>query len=71
MAEQQSQQHRLPQVPAVAAHSHRRRHHGSLSRRFRRRVLSKHLLDVGLPIRYVLGYGCAYWLHHICLRRHG
>nr|GMD61383.1 tetraspanin-3-like [Ipomoea batatas] len=42
MAEQQSQQHRLHEVPSMAAHNHRGGNHGGFSRRFCWGLLQKH-----------------------------
>ena len=71
MAEQQSQQHRLHEVLAVAVDHHRSRHHGHLSRRFRRSLLPEHLPHVVLPLGHVLHHRCSDRLRDLRLRRHG
>lgn len=70
MAEQQGEQHRLPQVPAVAAHHHRRQHHGRVPGGVRRRVLPQHLPHAALPRRHVPGHCRSDRVHHIRLRCH-
>ena len=71
MAEQQSQQHRLHEVPAVAVDHHRSGHHGHLPRRIRRSLLPEHLPHVVLPVGHVLRHRCSSRLRDLRLRCHG
>jgi hypothetical protein len=70
MAKQQSQQHRLSKILTVAIDNNWDLNHGRFFSRFRWRVLSKHFLDVGLPICYVLHHRRAFRVHHLCLCCH-
>lgn len=71
LAQQPSQQHRLPQVPPMASHSHRSLDHGRLLGRLRRSLLPQHCSHVVLPLRHVLHHSCSDRLHHFRLRRDG
>lgn len=67
MAKQQSQQHRLSQVSAVAVDRHRSLHHGRLPGRFRRRLLPQHAPHAVLSICHVLYHCCPHRVHYLCL----
>lgn len=71
MAEQPSQQHRLPPFPPVAADRHRNLHHGGVSGGIRRRVLSQHSAHAAVPGGHVLRDRGAHRVHHIRIRGDG
>ena len=70
MAKRQSQQHRLSEILTVAIDSNWDLNHGCFFSRFRWRVLSKHFLDMGLAICYVLHHRHTFRVHHLCLCCH-
>ncbi|KAK4255039.1 hypothetical protein QN277_008092 [Acacia crassicarpa] len=71
MAERQSQQHRLSQVPAVAVDHNRNLHNGGVAGGICRRVLPEHVPDVAVPGGDVLCDSGADRVHNIRVRGDG
>ena len=71
MAEQQSEQHGLSEVPSVAVDHNRSEPHGGVAGGFRRRLLPEHVPDAAVPGGDVRRDRGADRVHHIRVRGDG